>query len=163
MMTDPNLPDDDALLFFHEMVEPTVDEFMKDHGNRRRGCLACLVIASMTEHYFHARLDPMLERVEDFKSAISSENRAVEWITDVANGTKHVVRKKKLNKIGYADVQRKETGLVGILRAGWPIGGEEVLVGRNHEWRLSNLIETAMTFWRGKLGLPSDTQGREKD
>jgi hypothetical protein len=40
--------------FFREMVGPTVDEFMADKSNLRRGLLACLLIAAMTEHYFEA-------------------------------------------------------------------------------------------------------------
>ena len=154
-MTDPTLPEDDALLFFNEVVEPTVKEFMADRANKRLGCLACLALASMTEHYFHARLDHAYGKKNEFKGAIRKENRAVGWIADAANATRHVLRPDESSGIGYGDMQRLEIGLVGVLRAGWPIGGEEVLVGREHEWRLSTLIEDALSFWQGKLHLPN--------
>ena len=162
-MTEPTLPEDDAMLFFREVVEPTVDEFMVDRASKRRGCLACLALASMAEHYFHARPNLPLGKLAEFKPAIRTENKAVSWIADVANATRHVHRRDKPSRIGYGDMQPLETGQVGVLRAGWPIGGEEVLVGHDHEWRLSTLIETTMTFWRAKLHLPSETHRQEEN
>ena len=152
-MPDSNQPADDALLFFREMVEPTVAEFMANRADRRRGCLACLVLASMTEHFFHAR--PVLNALSraSFKTTIRNENWAVGAIADVANATKHVVGAKERGKWSYNDLQAMEIGQCGVLRCGWPINGEEVLVGSDHEWRLSELIECVMEFWRTKLGL----------
>ncbi len=76
-------------------------------------------------------------------------------IADVANATKHVVRVPRGASVrpGFEDVRVEEMGRVGFLRADRPIGGEEVLVGADMEWRLSVLIETAMAFWREKVGL----------
>jgi len=52
---DEQSPLDDAMIFFREVVEPTVAEFVERPDDRRRGCLACLCLASMADHYFHAR------------------------------------------------------------------------------------------------------------
>lgn len=146
-------PTDDALRFFREMVEPTVAEFMDDRADKRRGCLACLALASMTEHFFQARSDLSAVDRASFKARVRSENWAVGAITDVANATKHVVGAKDRSKWGYNDLQAMEMGQCGVLRFGWPINGEEVLVGPDRAWRLSELIECAMVFWRQKLGL----------
>ena len=107
----------------------------------------------MTEHFFHARLNLIATDRASFKASIRRENWAVGAIADVANATKHVVGAKDRGKWGYNDLQAMEMGQCGILRCGWPINGEEVLVGADHEWRLSELVECVMDFWREKLGL----------
>lgn len=144
--------------FFREMVEPTVDEFVAGKSNLRRGLLACLMIAAMTEHYFHAH--PEIGGLKgDYKGPLRDPaqggNFAVGLIADVSNGTKHVTVSH--GRIGYNQTQTHEMGAAGTLRAGWPIGGQEVLVGFNREWRLSQLIESALDFWRQKLGPDLET------
>lgn len=159
-------PADPALLYFREIVEPTVAEFMENRADKRRGCLACLALASMTEHYFRARPEHTAagqracDALSAFKGKVRAENKALGWIADVANATKHVVRYGKPDalKIGYGDVRTEEMGRAGVLRAGWPIAGEEVLVGADREWRLSVLIEAAMKFWRSELNLISRSE-----
>ncbi len=136
---------DDALAFFHDMVEPTVAEFMVDCADKRRGCLACLALASMTEHYVRSRLCGT-EQAKAFKAAIRNENKAVGWIADVANATRHVVRLAKHDAISFDNIKVMEMGRCGVLRCDWPINGEEVLVGPDHEWRLGELIECTMDF-----------------
>lgn len=148
---------DPALAFFREVVEPTVAEFLADPADKRRGCLACLAIAGMTEHYFHAH--PDLARSGDaalasLKCTLRRENAAVGWIADVANATKHVLRPAaRGNRVGYGDVETLATSRFGVMRMGWPLGGEEVVVGPEREWLLRHLVEEAMRFWRGKLNL----------
>ncbi len=144
-------PADDALLFFRDVVEPTVAEFMADRADKRRGCLACLALTSMTEHFFYARVGSSKKACGAFKSSVRGENWAVGAIADVANATKHVLRHEK--KWGYDDVSTHRLNVFGIMRAGWPLGGREVLVGPDRAWRLPELIECAMNFWRDKLGL----------
>ena len=75
------------------------------------------------------------------------------------NATKHVVRVPRGADVrpGFEDVRVANTGAVGIMRIGWPIGdNEEVLVGTNMEWRLSVLIETASSFWLEKISIDGD-------
>lgn len=150
---------DPALAFFREVVEPTVAEFLADPADKRRGCLACLAIAGMTEHFLHAR--PDLARGGDaalmgLKGALCRENAAIGWIADVANATKHVLRPAaRGNRVGYGDVEPVVTSRFGVMRMGWPLGGEEVVVGPEREWLLRELVEEAMRFWRARLGLVS--------
>lgn len=145
--------DDRATQFFREFVEHTVADFMAKRADKRLGCLACLALASLTEHYIHARLGGSEDARKAFKLSVRQENKAVGWIADVANATRHVVRPSKFDAIGYRDIQSMEMGRCGILRCGWPINGQEVLVGPDHEWRLSDLIKCAVGFWREKLGI----------
>jgi hypothetical protein len=146
-------PETDAHRFFREMVEPTVAEFNADPSSKRRGCLACLVLASMTEHYIHAFSNGTEQNRKTMKKAIRDENLPLGWIADVANAMRHVVRSSKYDAIGFGDIQTMEMGQCGVARCGWPIGGEEVLIGPEHEWRLSELLECVMDFWRSRLNL----------
>lgn len=141
----------DAHRFFREMVEPTVAEFMVDPSSKRRGCLACLVLASMTEHYIHAFSDGTEQTRKNMTKVFRDENKPLGLIADVANATKHVERSSKYDAIGFGDIQTMEMGQCGVSRCGWPSSGEEVLIGPEHEWRLSDLIGCAMEFWRSRL------------
>jgi hypothetical protein len=159
-MDDSQPPADDALLFFREVVEPTVAEFMGDRANKRRACLACLAVASMTEHYFYARPELAPLRTHEFKAKVRSENWAVGAVADIANATKHVVGDEGRGKWGYDDLNTYQLNRFGIMRAGWPLGGHEVLAGPDRAWRVSTLLDTATTFWKRKLGIvpPADTE-----
>jgi hypothetical protein len=152
-MPDSPLPTDDAMLFFREVVEPTVAEFMTDRSNKRRGCLACLAVASMTEHYFHARSELASLGKAEFKAKVRKEDWAVGAIADVANATKHVLGHSHRGKWGYDDVSTHQLNTVGTMRAGWPVGGREVLIGSDRAWRLSILLNAAVTFWQAKLAI----------
>lgn len=153
-MSDSTPIQDNALEFFREIVEPTVTEFIANPADKRSGVLASLVLASMTEHFFHVRIDGKKSDFDAFKLDSYNANGAVEWNAGVANATRHFKRLRKHRAIGLGEVQAMEMGRCGVLRTGWPIGGEEVLVGTGCEWRLSALIECAMEFWRDELGLP---------
>lgn len=110
----------------------------------------------MTEHFFHAC--PDLARDGDaalatFKGSLRTENAALGWIADVANAMKHV--RPHSGRIGYGDVEVLATNECGVMRAGWPLGGEEVVVGAEREWLLRELVKEAMRSWRGRLGVPA--------
>jgi hypothetical protein len=141
----------DAHRFFREMVDPTVAEFLADPSSKRRGCLACLVLASMTEHYIHAFSNGTEQSRRSMKKAFRDENKPLGWIADVANATRHVERSSKYDAIGFGDIQTMYMGQCGVLQCGWPISGEEVLIGPGHEWRLSDLITFVLEFWRSRL------------
>lgn len=146
-----------AQAFFRAVVEPTVAEFLADPADKRRGCLACLALASMTEHYFHAHADLAVggeAALGKLKSNLRRENAALGWIADVANATKHVLRPaSRGNRVGYRDVEVIATNECGVARVGWPLDGEEVVVGPEREWLLRELVEEAMRFWRARLPL----------
>jgi hypothetical protein len=73
----PNIHDN-ATAFFRDVVEPTVAEFMHDRSNKRLGCLACLAVASMTEHYFYGRLQDSASKKAEFKAQVHRENKAIQ-------------------------------------------------------------------------------------
>jgi len=145
---------DDALAFFREMVEPTVTEFLERSDDRRRGCLACLCLASMADHYFHARPEARegCRRVDEFRCKVGTANWAVKQVIDLANAIKHFERKPK--RVGYQDVSAQKI-TCGNLRCGWPISGIQVMVEveGGELWLLSHLVKAALAFWRDRLAL----------
>lgn len=150
---------DPAVSFFHEIVAPTVADFLRAPESRRLGCLACLALASMADHFFHARSVPVEghTNADAFRRSLGAQHWGVGVVIGVANAAKHVVRRP--GRVGYEDVQAQEITF-GNLRCGWPINGREVMieVEPDNLWLLSTLTEAAMDFWKGKLGLAcSDT------
>jgi hypothetical protein len=150
------MADDDALAFFQEMVEPTVAEFLVRPDDRRSGCLACLSLASMSDHYFHSRPESVegAQDADAFRRAVSAKNWAVGQVIGVANATKHVRRRP--GRVGYQDVSVQEISM-GNLRCGWPINGTEVMIEVKEDdlWLLSDLVEEAIKFWKLRLGVGS--------
>jgi len=164
------LRDDPALEWFHDVVEPTVAEFLAEPSSKRRGCLAALAIAAMVDHFYQARpeIQTQYKRVQDFRNSIwdkrrggppgPGKNATISILHDVANATKHVRRiepkAQEPGRMGYQDIHSLRFNVSGVMRCGWPFSSEpEVLVGENLEWRLVELLECAMEFWRAKLGL----------
>ena len=151
-MTDETDP---ALEWLREIVEPTVADFQNARDNKRLGCLAAIAVATMTEHYFRAR--PQLGTSDAHKSKFKSEirdpkngsgNACIGILADIANATKHVRPK---NGYGHEEMRPYRLNSFGIMRAGWPLGGTEILIGEKRQWRLSQILDIAMTFWREKL------------
>jgi hypothetical protein len=143
---------DDAVAFFQEIVEPTVAEFLEMPADRRLGCLACLCLASMADHYFHALPESCVgsANADIFRQKVANANWAVGQVIGVANATKHFQRRP--GRVGYKDVSAQQITL-GNLRAGWPISGAAVMVevADGNVWLLTQLVETAMTFWGDRL------------
>lgn len=145
---------DGAAMFFHEIVEPTVAEFLSQTDDKRRGCLACLSLSAMADHYFHARPEGR-EGCSDanrFRWKVGEINWAVGQVNGVANATKHVERRQ--GRVGYQDVSSQQI-TVGNLRVGWPVNGTQIIIEVEHGnlWLLSQLVEVAMTFWRNRLAM----------
>ena len=120
---------DPALAFFREVVEPTVMEFLADPADKRRGCLACLAVAGMTEHYFHAR--PALAAggeaaLKKLKGALRDENKILGWIADVANATKHVERGRHGKRVSVPRLAHAMT----VRRASAPPSGSAPIMSR---------------------------------
>jgi hypothetical protein len=77
------------------VVGPTVAEFLSKPNDIRLGCLACIALSSMVEHYFHARRQELIgQNAQDLRRSLAS-NSAVEIVFDVANAAKHVVPARK--------------------------------------------------------------------
>lgn len=159
-------PSDRAQKWFEEIVEPTVAEFLVQPDCKRKGCLAILAVASMTEHYFHARygfhvtgesrkqfgpkLAKFRETIRDYKNGTGIA--PIGMVADLANATKHVVSK---NGMDHEGMKAERLNVYGVMRYGWPYGlGTEILVGENQEWRLVEILECCVEFWRVKLTSP---------
>jgi hypothetical protein len=148
----------DAAAFFVKMVRPTVDEFLSDRSDRRRACIACLMLASMVDHYFHtngAVVAPH-KNANAYRDSVKAENWPAGIMIDIANATKHVQRieakNEKPRRVGFDDISSLKIA-VGTLRAGWPINGQEVVVeiGPNYPCLVSQLVEAASSYWAAKI------------
>jgi hypothetical protein len=142
----------DAATFFAEMVLPSIAEFLKDRADKRRGCIACLVLASMSDHYFHtpgAAVAPHRD-ADSYRRSHAAVNWSVGTIIGIANATKHVLRKP--GRVGFGDVFADDIDC-GNLRCGWPINGREVMVevAPDNLWLLSDLVEEAARYWAEKV------------
>lgn len=80
------MSNDSVTVFFHEIVEPTVAEFLTSPNDKRRGCLAAFALSAMADHFYQARPDTA-ESLARFKSDIRGLNGAVGLVADVSNTT----------------------------------------------------------------------------
>lgn len=163
-------PSDRAQEWFEEIVEPTVAEFLEQPDSKRKGCLAILAVVSMTEHYFHARLADLVpgenkrerkQRIGLFKDEVRDYKQGtgvfpVGLAADLANATKHAEAKNKISHEGMIPIP---ANACGVMKCGQPLGlGVEILVGEKQEWRLVEILECCMEFWREKLASPVQCQ-----
>lgn len=145
-----------AVVFFTEVVEPTVLEFLNDGGSLRRGVLAALVLTHMADHLFHAtpRTRPFDAEFETFKADLAGECGAVGLMLEVANATKHLVRRKS-DQLHYSAIQAREA-MCGEFMCGMRLGESLVFVkptDADYEVHLDQWVAEAWRFWRLKLGL----------
>ena len=144
----------DAAAFHSEIVEPTVADFLANRADKRRGCLACLVLASMSDHYFHTP-GAVVDGHPDANAYRQSHGAAC-WaagvVIGVANATKHVLRRP--GRVGFSDVFADDIS-VGNMRCDWPIEGREVMieVTPDNLWLLGDLVEAAARYWTEKVSL----------
>ncbi|MBV8775240.1 MAG: hypothetical protein JO166_23340 [Deltaproteobacteria bacterium] len=93
--------------FFENVVEPTVKQFREKPDDMRLGCLACIVLSSMVEHYYHAhRQEFGTQTAQTFRRSLAKLPLA-EIVFDVANATKHVVADRK-RPYGFRSVESME-------------------------------------------------------
>ncbi len=143
------------------MVRPTVAEFLSDRANKRRGCLASLALASMSDHYFHTPGAAVGEHrdADSYRRSLATENPAVGTVIGIANATKHVPR--KLGRLGFGDVFAHHIRC-GTARCGWPMNNYEVMVkvGTGKLCLLSQLVKEVERYWSEKVAAlapqPSD-------
>jgi hypothetical protein len=149
---------DSETWFYAEIVSPTVVEYLTQRDSVRRGVLACVALANMANHYFHAR-QPVAS-LRNFRTELR-KNGAFRLVEDVANGTKHVKRGTRSNDkhLGFEDIGAQEINF-GNLRCGWPFHGTEVMVEDDGNlWLLSQLVTAADEMWRNKLANRDLTAG----
>ena len=143
--------------FFNQMVMPSVEEFRQHPGDLRRGMAACIMLQSMTEHYFWARLaDPAKTRKKNeeilgnYKYELrDAERDKANWIfgeiADIANGMKHAKPK-------FFDLTLANPAVCGIMQCGFPLSREpHVFSDQNHSWLLVQLTDALADRWKAKL------------
>jgi hypothetical protein len=140
--------------FFTKIVLPTVDDFTKNPDDIRLGVLACLVLQAMNEHYFrYTLIDPNKSdkdneiELGNFKGALRGKDWAFGQIMDIANGTKHALRR-------FFDLHHENPGAVGVARAGFPLSSRNyVFIDEDNAWLLYQLTEHVAQAWKVKLGV----------
>jgi len=168
MSVDEREPDP-ATWFFQEVVEPTATEFLNKPDNIRLGCLACIALSSMVEHYYHGRRHEFGDQsAQDSRRSLATLESA-EIVFDVANATKHVVADRK-RRYGFKAVERMEldddTYQSDESEAGIDFGdlkftiGSHVMVptGDDLHCLLSAQVEAVCEMWRVKLGIKAGNQ-----
>jgi hypothetical protein len=145
----------EAATFFAEMVLPSVAEFLRERADKRRGCLACLALASMSDHFFRTQGTPVAPHrdADSCRRSHAAVNWSVGTIIGIANATKHALRKP--GRVGFGDVFADDIAW-GNLRCGWPINSREVMVqvAPDNLWLLSDLVGEAARYWAGKVSAP---------
>src|SRR5580704_156399 len=105
------MADDRALWFFHEVVEPTVEEFLREPESMRLGCLACMALDSMVDHYFHARpIEGAAASPERLRAALSA-TWAFKQVSAVAKATKHVKPDRRRDRMGFEKIETRRIDL----------------------------------------------------
>ena len=141
--------------FFTKIVAPAVDEFSRNPGDLLRGVTACIMLQSMTEHYFwQHKADPAKSREENepalvaFKRELRDTNRLYGEIADIANGMKHA--KEKFSNLR----DDRAPGVCGVLRAGFPLSSQPyVFTDDKYEWLLYKITEEVLKMWETCLGI----------
>lgn len=155
---------DAATWFYREVVEPTVIEFLGKPDDIRLGCLACIALSSMVEHYYHARRQELGgQNAQDFRRSLA-ELSAAEIVFDVANATKHVVADRKrpygfkavekieLNDASYKSNENESSIDFGDLE--FPIGSQVMVpAGNDLICVLAAQVEAVHEMWCSKLGI----------
>jgi hypothetical protein len=166
-------PDDDAVLFYLQVVEPTVSEFLEEPGDFRKAALACLTLSAMADHFFHARTPmPGFLTVGAFRGSLRYDSKAdkkpgevssLGFVLDIANAVKHVTRGFQGDRVGFSDVEtftldeesyepETDDGDLDLGDFSPPLG-DQVMVEIDGMLRLvSGLVEVANETWRKKLG-----------
>jgi hypothetical protein len=157
---------DRAIWFYREVVEPTVVGFLSKPDDIRLGCLACIALSSMVEHYFHARRQEFQgQNAQEFRRSLGSDS-AVEIVFDVANATKHVVTGRKrdmdfnavstmeLDEDTYKSDKSPDDPEIDFGDLELPKGSHVMVpVGNGLYCLLAGQVEAANEMWCTKLGL----------
>ena len=157
---------DAAVWFYRTVVEPTVAEFLSKPDDIRLGCLACIALSSMVEHYFHARRQELQgQNAQDLRRSLASKS-AVEIVFDVANAAKHVVpaRKREIDFKAASTILNLDEDTYKYENPDDPkIDFEDlklymgsyvmVDVGKGLYCILEAQVKSANQMWRAKLGL----------
>jgi len=93
--------------YFHLMVEPTFNEYVKDQGSIRKACLAAIVINQFFDHY---AVEYQIT-VKSIREKYSDLNQCIALIHDMADATKHSQLKNKNRTITSFEQVQATPGL----------------------------------------------------
>jgi hypothetical protein len=132
--------------FFVEVVVPTVDEYLSDPTDLRRGFLAAIVLYHMSDYW---EKETAGRDVEDLRRLYPD----FKLINEIATAAKHRSRDRGIPMITRSD-QIKSTPHPGLFQANFGAGmfaeASEVIVtlDDNTHVHLKPAIETVLSMWR---------------
>lgn len=148
--------------FFNETVKPTVDEYLNETENIRRGRLAAIVIYHL-EDYWRADTNQKIHDELQTKTFIqgNASHSSADIIRDLANASKHaeLTHKKETpptlthaNQIKQDMIGAFGTAPIGTLAFGTirPVG-VSVVLDDEQRFSLSYVIQQMMDVWRELL------------
>ena len=151
--------------FFRETVEPTVEEFLADKRNIRRGRLASIVLSHMVDywcedHSIHNKSG--LKSIRDelkSKTPIDDDYSFSQAVWDACDASKHTVLTN--DKHVLKDAQNVKQSMVGAYGTasyceapyGMPIPSDVILTLDNGKcYSLSHAVSRVTDVWRQMLG-----------
>ena len=151
--------------FFKEVVQPTVDEYLRQPQDIRRGRLAAIVLEHMVD-YWHVDTG---ESKSAIRAALRTDtpilNHSNYWsadlIRDVADASKHARLNRALRMLTCAEqinsrhVGAWNTTTYNFVPYGRQRGADaEIKLDNGKIYILKNAVYQVSEAWRKKLGLP---------
>lgn len=147
--------------FFVEVVRPTVAEYLNATWDRRKACLATLVLWSMVDHHHQARLrfvpgDAGRRRARE---AFVARGEAFALLRDVAEATKHAALRGDGEGVYFGQVKGtpRGTGGYGVGSTGYGVAGAwgnrdvYVVHGDGNFSFLEECVREVLAYWGREL------------
>ena len=155
--------------FFRETVEPTVEEFLADRRNIRRGRLASIVLSHMVDYwcvdYNERKLNQKRNKfASEIRKELASKTPIDNYsfsqaVWDVCDASKHAILTQQNHVLKDAkDVKQNRVGAMGTVPFGMaPMGAlipNDVIVvlDNGKRYSLSCAVSRVMDVWRQMLG-----------
>ncbi len=145
--------------FFNETVKPTVDEYLNEPENIRRGRLAAIVLYHL-EDYWRVDTKQNIHDELQTKTFIQGDasHSSADIIRDLANASKHAELTRSNKTLTHANqIKQRMTGAIGTAPIGTlAIGtirpvGVSVVLDDGQMFSLSYVIQQMMDVWRELL------------
>lgn len=143
-----------AIKFYREIVKPTVDDFLHDKTNIRKGFLAAIVINHIKDYLY----DDYHKR--NVKSAVNTmlyaECSCLGVVSDICNAAKHHVLNNKNSAIKSSE-QVLQSDVPSLFEAPFGEGGfseaSEVFIILDNaiSYHLPTIIDSSVTYWDIRL------------
>lgn len=148
--------------FFRETVEPTVEEFLADRRNIRRGRLASIVLSHMVDYWYvdhnHESKTEIRRKLKS-KTCINDDYSFFQAVWDVSDASKHAILTEQGQHVlkDARDVKQNRVGAMGTVPMGMdPMGAlipndVIVVIDDGKQYSLSCAVSRVMDVWKQML------------